>query len=210
MASLSPAYLVTSGLAHPSIIDLWLLKSFGPEVYEWDPEVIFLEAAKEAKAQSVSAVNQSKIHALLALKRSQIPFTYWPAFEKTVMAFNGVIPVPEMMQKPDLGQLMVGVDIMVQLAPAHFSPEVIGYTAAALLADDIAYAPAPIEWCNEHLKAHHRLHEATRVATRDGRAQAEEVTDQLEVQKVAGSYFRATAQRLVDQAAILSQQQTLH
>jgi hypothetical protein len=148
---MTPASFLTSGLTHPLCLDIWLRKQLGP-YYDMDSEVVFVLACQAANTNVISEVNRSKIDAVKAVFLNDLPFTHWPSFEKVIMSLNGVIPMPDVCQKPDLGQLLAGVGIMDAIRTAKLSDEVCRYISAALMADDIFLAPKQLEECNKIIR----------------------------------------------------------
>ena len=144
--------ILSSYQAHPLVLDLFLFRSFGPEYYTWEAETVFHEALREARAPNMHAVNRHKIRAILALHDAGAAFEQFFPFEKTVLAFNDVLPDLTTLQKPDFGQLLAGVDIIWKLRSESFSDEVQRYMVAVLLTDGVMYAPKPLEGLNVLLK----------------------------------------------------------
>jgi hypothetical protein len=140
------------------------------------------------------------------VRSTERPYKEWPVFEKVVAAFNDVPVDFEMMQKPDLGQLMVGVSVMRGLRDQPFSEEVQKYIAACLLADNLVYAPAPLSFVN-HEMVHAspvRLHEQVAIAVRDGLAGVDEATTvQLAKLQEAKAYSDAASEKLLESLKVV-------
>lgn len=130
---------------HPVVMDFALLKAFGMQWLEWEPETIWSEIQRIFKSQ-ISEHARSKIHALRALRTSNMPWEKWQVFEKVIQALNNNIPRWAVMQAPTLEQLYVGIDIIDEMRSVDFSDEVKAYIAAAVLHDDVTFVPPPLDF----------------------------------------------------------------
>ena len=137
--------------SHPLAIDLYLQRFIGEDYYTWEPEALWVEIGHVARVPNISDLTKQKILALQTVRRNDRPFLQWEAFEKVLMVFNNVFADFRIMQKPDLGQLIVGVAMIRGIREHYFSDEVTKYIAAALLTDGVMYAPAPIDFVNHEL-----------------------------------------------------------
>src|SRR3990167_4011078 len=149
MSEFTPKTLLSSYTAHPLVLDLYLVKHLGTEYYLWEPETVWAEAMRVAKAPNISEVNKNKIQAIRTVHLTDSVFKRWEVYEKVIIALNSIIPRFDVMQKPDLGQFVLGVSTIYKLRSDTFSEEVAAYTAAALLADGVLYGPPPLEFCNQ-------------------------------------------------------------
>jgi hypothetical protein len=206
-----PAYqftarsLLTHYGSHPLVLDLYFLKSFGPEYYTWEPETLWSEVLRISGAPNISEVNRNRIQAVRTVHLTSTVFERWEVFEKVVMALNGVIPRFDMMQKPDLGQLLLGVGSILKLRSGKFSDEIARYVAAALQTDGIVYAPALLKFCNVHLKkGNEELHRKTVYAIKSGQPPEDEgVIVQLSRIDEAKLYTAVAAKKLLEQLRLV-------
>lgn len=136
--------------AHPYVLDLALIKTFGLDWFGWDPETVF-EEIKQTFNTSIADVNRVKIMATMTMHLVDTAWDQWEIFEHTIQALNGVISKPGYMHPCDISSLMAGVDIMNEIRKEDFADEVGRYTAACFLNDEISYAPSPLEYAQQFL-----------------------------------------------------------
>lgn len=206
MPSFAPRSLLTYQGTHPLVLDVYLLQQLGPEYYEWEPETVWREAVRVTGAPNVSEVNRNKIQAVRTVHLADTSFKRWEVFEKIIMALNGVVPRFDVMQKPDLGQLLFGVSIMQQLRGEKLSDEVVRYIAAALLTDGLSFAPDPIQKANQLLKEMHPMHGAVKDQVAKGgpdQETEEGVSVQLSKLQEGLLYKKLGSQRLLEQMKVL-------
>lgn len=197
---------------HPLALDVCLANALGPgedgapAYASWDPAALWQVIVQEAAVPNISNNVKQKVMALCLVRSTERAYKEWPIFEKVIAAFNDVPVDFEMMQKPDLGQLMVGVGIMRGIKDHPFSEEVQKYIAACLLTDSLVYAPAPLSFVNHEMihASPVRLHEKVAVAVRDGLAGADEATTaQLAKLQEAKAYSDAASERLLESLKVV-------
>ncbi len=204
MSTPNPRSLLTHYASHPLVLDLYLIKHLGPEYYAWEPETVWQEATRVSKGHSISEVNKNKIQAVRTVHNTNLPFEEWQVFEKIIAALNGVIPDFFVMQKPNLGQLLVGVGILYRLRSGIFSDDVSRYTAAALLDEGIGYAPKPLDFCGYVLKKESPVFSQVEKALASGEGKNEEaIRNQLSIIAAARKYRVEVAKRLVKQIEVI-------
>lgn len=137
--------LFTHHDAHPVVLDLALLKTFGVEWFSWDPTTIWTEISRIFKTQ-ISEHTRAKINTVKSLHASNLPWRSWHVFEKIVQGLNNNLPNWEIMQVPSVEQLYVAVDIMSSIKKEEFNHEVKAYVTSSLLHEEITYAPAPLDF----------------------------------------------------------------
>lgn len=197
---------LSSWKSHPLALDLYLLRALGPEYFTWDPAAIWQELLRVSGAPNINVSVKQKIMAVCLVKSSTRAYDTWPAFEKVIAAFNDQTVDFETMQKPSLGQLIVGVGIMRGLREAPFSEEVQRYMAAALLSDDLVFAPPPIDFINHEMLRHSpmRLHEEVALAFKSpGISASEAAAVQLAKVKEAQLYSTGISQRLLESLKVV-------
>lgn len=205
MSEFARRSLLTYQDTHPVVLDLYLLNAFGPEWYDWDPNTVWAEAIRVTGSPNVSEVNRHKIQAIRAVHMTNASFRRWELFEKIIAAFNGVVPRFDIVQKPDLGQLLSGVDSMITLRQELFSDEVTRYIAAAVMTDGVFWVPDPLTFVNPFLKARQpELHEAVGTARgKKGAHVSEAMQVQLDRVADAESYFVSRSKALLEQTGVL-------
>lgn len=97
--------------SHPLVLDIILLRKYGPEWMLWEPETLVWRIPKDFRTTDVSDLNMEKIQAVKALHFTDAPWEDWEAFLPCCMAVNGVVPDFETMQAPTVAQVMVAIDI---------------------------------------------------------------------------------------------------
>ena len=205
MAELTPRSLLADREAHPLVLDFLLLKKLGYEWYGWEPETVWTEVARATKAPNISEANRNKVQAMLTVHKTDTSFQRWEVFEKIVMALNGVVPRFDVMQKPDLGQLVLGVGIVLKIRVEPFSDEVARYVAAALLTDGVVWAPEPLRFANPHLRRlAGPLHDTVAEAVKTGNPGDDEaVPVQLARIREAVVYSAEASRRLLSQLKVV-------
>lgn len=129
--------------AHPVVLDLLLLKKYGPEWMGWEPEVIERHLPTDFKTPSVSDVNLAKIHAVNTLHLVDTYWQQWEVFLWCTMALNGVLPDLSILQVPTVAQVLVSVDIANRIrADVAWSDQIKHFIEAVYRHDDI-FLPVP-------------------------------------------------------------------
>lgn len=136
--------------AHPYVLDLALIKTFGLEWFTWEQETLF-EEIKQTFNTSIADINRVKIMATMTLHVVDSAWEQWEVFENTIHALNGDIAHPGYVQPCDVPFLMAGVDIINDIRKEDFSDEVGRYVAACFLHDEISYAPPPLDFAQPFL-----------------------------------------------------------
>lgn len=97
--------------AHPYVLDMALLKKYGPEWMEWEPETLELRVTQDFNTASLSDLNRSKLNAMITLHYTDTFWLDWDVFLPCTMSLNGFFPDFEVMQIPTVSQCAVAVDI---------------------------------------------------------------------------------------------------
>lgn len=207
MQPLAPRSLLAHHGAHPMVLDLYCLKLLGAEYYLWEPETIWTELLRESGAPNISEVNKNKIQAVRTVHHTDAVFQRWEVFEKIIAAFNNLVPRFDVMQRPTLGQLVAGVDIIQQLRGGSFEDEVSRYVAASLLTEGVQYAPEPIEFSNEHLASMSPVHATVATAWRAGKTSDPDETVDLQLRRLqdAKNYRLQFVERLRVQLGVMNE-----
>lgn len=136
--------------AHPLVLTLILLDRYGKEYLEWEPEALRLTLKKDDTLVSDSV--WTKILAARVVLMSGSPWRQWEQFHWVVTGLSGRPPSFVYMERPELGLLMAGVDIMKMMdRPRPFAEDVAKFVAAVLRDRGIAYAPPPLQFAQEEL-----------------------------------------------------------
>lgn len=144
----NPATFLNDGPAHPVALDILLLRAYGPNAYDWEPETLFLEIERGMRA-SPPQYNRDALQTVRLLHCSDAFSRDWYLFEKVVMGLNN-IPVNFVMgQKPTVGQVMAAIDAIKIIRPLPLSDEVRIYVAAVVREDAVYPVPPILEFCSE-------------------------------------------------------------
>jgi hypothetical protein len=146
--------LFTHHDSHPVVLDFALIKAFGVAWFNWEAETLWAEIQRTFQTQ-ISELTRAKIQTVKTCHVSLLPWAKWQVFEKVIQGLNNVIPRFDTMQAPSVEQLYAGIDILDTLRRQPFEDEVRLYMAAALLHDDIIYAPAPLDIIQTELSHPH-------------------------------------------------------
>jgi hypothetical protein len=130
---------------HPMVMYLALIKTLGPDWTTWDSSTIWAEIKRNFKTD-ISEHARAKIQSVRTIHNSKSPWEFWQVFEKVIQGLNNNLPTWETMQVPTLEQLYAGIDIMGTIREEMFSDEVKAYIAAAVLAEEVTFVPAPLDF----------------------------------------------------------------
>lgn len=131
---------------HPIVLDLVMLRKYGPEWMLCEPEVLFLRIEQDFKAQ-LSELNISKLMALKTLHLVDSFWERWEVFNWCTAAFNSLFPDFELMQVPTVAQCAVAVDIANRIRDdMDWSSEVRAFIRSVFLHDQIAVSQPPLDF----------------------------------------------------------------
>jgi hypothetical protein len=147
----TPKQAFTNRETHPLVLNLMLLKEFGPDYLGWEPETCWIEISRSWNT-TISEASKNKIQAVRTCHTSNGPYDRWEIFEKIAMGFVGLPPKFDLIQKPTPHRAALALDIMSQLREdAKVSNEVYRYIAAAMLDHGLSYGPGPLEPSNKYV-----------------------------------------------------------
>ncbi|MCK4306552.1 MAG: hypothetical protein KAY24_20080 [Candidatus Eisenbacteria sp.] len=137
---------------HPVVLDIKLIDQYGTDWFEWEPETLWREIMDDFRTPSISDHVKSKIQAMKTIHITDWAFSKWEVFCPIIQALNNNIPDFEVLRRPTVSQLFVGVDMMTMVrADVPFSPEVQKFCAASLLDAGVICAPQPISFCQDEI-----------------------------------------------------------
>lgn len=132
---------------HPIMLDLVLLRRYGPEWLEWEPETLELRIETDFSGQPISDLNMHKVQACKTLHFNENFWSEWEVFVWCCMAFNGVPPDFEVMQVPTAAQCMVAVDVANKIrSDVKWNEEMNDYIEQVHMHDGIFCPIEPLEW----------------------------------------------------------------
>lgn len=141
--------------AHPYVLDLALLKKYGPEWIEWEPETLQLHVPIEFSSAPLSDLNLSKLQAVKTLHLVDSFWQEWEVFSVVVMSLNGLFPDFDVAQVPTVAQCAVAVDIArrIRTEPA-WSDELLAYLEVVHKHDGVSCPIAPLDFVEVDFSDH--------------------------------------------------------
>lgn len=132
--------------AHPVALDFLLIKRYGVEWLDWEPETFGLVLPRDFQTD-VSDLNLTKMQALKTLHLVDDFWLRWEIFAWLTMALNSVFPDFDLMQIPTVAQCMVSVDIANRIRiDASWSEEVKTYLGVIHHHDGVFVSQEPLEF----------------------------------------------------------------
>tara|TARA_B100000131_G_scaffold166520_2_gene161001 strand:- start:1619 stop:2299 length:681 start_codon:yes stop_codon:yes gene_type:complete len=147
----TPRHAFTNKDSHPLVLNLLLVKEFGPDYLGWEPETCWVEIARTWKT-TISEVNRNKIQAVRTCHTTDQPYERWEAFDLVASGLLGLPPKFDLIQKPTPHRAGLALDIMGQIKEGgKISSDVYKYVAACMMDYGMVYGTGPLEPCNEYL-----------------------------------------------------------
>lgn len=133
--------------AHPVVIDLALLKTYGPEWLRWEMDTLIWTIPQDFKTSGVSELTVEKIQALKALHYNDNFWKQWEVFNWCLQPFNNLYADFDILQVPSTAQIMVAVNTSLAIrTDVEWSREVRDFMAISCRHDGIFCPPAPIDF----------------------------------------------------------------
>jgi hypothetical protein len=155
-----PLSLVEDCEASPQELLDHMMKTYGRDWVEWEPETIWRETRLE-KAEDICIYNKNKIQAVQLILSNDRFWKEFPVFENVCLAFNNVPPRFDLMEEITPGQMAFGVRAAYDIrrypganTPGKdpvFSLEVKQYVATKLFLEGLVYAPPPLDFSQKRL-----------------------------------------------------------
>jgi hypothetical protein len=144
-------YLVR-GDVHPLKLVAMLDDFFGGEWRDWEPETIRSSLAKEAGVEPDDMVMDKVMAVKIALRRPDVFFERWQAFEKIAVSLNDRTPAMTVTEELDPEEMANAVTVVRKLAgDGDFSHEVEAYVAARLAQSGFVVAPPQLAFADAKL-----------------------------------------------------------
>ena len=132
--------------AHPIVLDLVMLRKYGPDWMLWEPETLFIKIEEDFKTQ-LSDLNISKLMAVKTLHLVDSFWERWEVFNWCTAALNSLFPDFEIMQVPTVAQCAVAVDIANRIRDdMQWSSEVKAFIRSVFLHDQLAVSDTPLDF----------------------------------------------------------------
>lgn len=140
--------------AHPIVLDLLLIRKYGPEWMLLEPETLQHVVPGDFNTQSLSDLNLSKLMACRALHSVETFWHQWEIFTWCTMSLNGEFPDFEMMQVPTVAQAMVAVDCANRIrTDVSWNDETKTYLAVLHRHEGILVPVEPLDFVEMHLSS---------------------------------------------------------
>ena len=131
---------------HPLILDLVLLKKYGPEWLTWEPESLLIFIARDF-GHPPSDASMSKIQAVKTLHVINTFWTDWTVFCWVAKALNGVPPDFTIMQVPTVAEAMFAVDVAERVREdVAYNQEINDYLENVHMWDGIFVPQEPLKF----------------------------------------------------------------
>jgi len=196
--------------AHPIVLDLILIRKYGVDWMDWEPETLTLVIERDFKS-SLSEVNLSKIHATKTLHMVDTFWQRWEVFNWCTMCFNSLMPNFEVLQIPTVAQCMAAADTAQRIRQdVPYTEEVKQWLAATFFHDQIAYALEPLDFVHLDVENFHidleNIKERWPEVRKTGRVPTAQSAEdiQLERLKTVHDYLSAYRARLTAQINLVS------
>jgi hypothetical protein len=131
--------------AHPFVLDLALLRKYGPEWMQWEPETLEGRIRIDFRS-TLSQLNLDKLHAVANLHLVDTFWDHWTVFSPCAQALTMVPPDFRVMQALTVPQLLIAVDTAEKIRSGmEYSLEVRTYMELCYLYDGMACPIAPLD-----------------------------------------------------------------
>ncbi|MCH8348066.1 MAG: hypothetical protein IH901_06200 [Proteobacteria bacterium] len=131
--------------AHPTVLDLVLLRKYGPEWLTWEPETLAWRIPQDFRSSGVSDLNMHKIQAMKTLHFNDDYWMQWEVFNWCLQPFNNQYPNFDILQVPSTAQIAVAVSTAADVrGDAHWSDEVEQFMRSVCRFDGIFYPRKPL------------------------------------------------------------------
>ncbi len=209
-SAVSLANVFRSPDSHPIVLDLMLLKKYGPEWLGWELETIVHRVQEDFRTPSISDINLEKLQACKALHLVDDFWTRWEVFLHCCAPFNGAFADFQSMQVPHVAECMVAVDIANRIRDdVGWSSEVKAFLSVVHRHDSILCPQPPLEFVTVDVEGLPLdCAEVTRrwpEVRASGRAPAGDSVEDEQLRRLLGSwaYLESMRQRLRSQLEIL-------
>jgi hypothetical protein len=131
--------------AHPIVLDLLVLRQYGPAWLGWESETLSLLIPQDFNTPTLSDLNLAKLQACKTLHLVDSFWERWEVFTPCAMAFNSEFPDFEMMQVPTLAQCLVAADVASRIRiDSGWSTEMKAYFKTVYQHDGIFFPLPPL------------------------------------------------------------------
>ena len=129
--------------AHPFVLDLALLRKYGPEWMQWEPDTLELRILTDFRTNSLSDLNMDKLQTLKVMHMVDLFWKNWEVFSPCTQALTGIPPDFSVIQAVTVPQAMIAVDIANRVrGDVQWGLEVKTYLSCVQLHDGM-FCPIP-------------------------------------------------------------------
>ena len=192
--------------AHPLILDLALLKKYGPEWLLWDIETVLWRVPQDFRTATISDLNLGKLQAVKVLHYVDSFWQKWEVFNWCTAAFNNLFADFGAVQVPSAAQMSVAVDIANRIrTDVPWELEVKLFIENALKFEGVFYPPEPLRFVsvapdNALVDVQNIAQEWPAVMASDQMPTADTITaEQLRRTLAAHRFLKESQTRLVSQ-----------
>lgn len=196
--------------AHPLILDLALLKKYGPDWLFWEPETLLWRVPQDFRTSTISDLNLGKIQAIKVLHYVDDFWRQWEVFNWCTAPFNNLYADFQSMQVPSTAQMCVAIDIANRVrTDVPWELEVKGFIANACKFEGVFFPPdilrfAAVKPDNDLVDLDKISEEWPKVMYSDQMPTADTiVAEQLRRTLGAHRFLKASQERLVSQLPML-------
>jgi hypothetical protein len=141
-----PSSLFQSVDAHPYVLDLILLRKYGPEWLEWELFTLTTTVQNDF-GSTLSEINLQKLQAVRALHLANGFWRSWEVFSPVCAALNAAVPDFDVVQVPTVSQCAVAVEIAKRIrTDVEWSDEMKTYFEVVHKFDGIFLAIEPLDF----------------------------------------------------------------
>jgi len=133
--------------AHPFVLDLALLRKYGPEWLQWEPETIEDRVLTDFRTNSLSDLTMEKLQAVRVLHLVDGFWADWQVFIPTALALNGIPADFNVVQHTTVPQALVAADIANRIRQdVEWSLEMKTFLSVLFLHEGFFCPIRPLEW----------------------------------------------------------------
>lgn len=132
---------------HPVVLDRMMTKLY-PDWLMMEPETTLTLLRSLLEGGEPNPILRSKINALKVIHNSEAPWEDWEAFQWVCQAINGNMADFSNMYRPELGELLVAIEVLDEIRKMPFSDEVRRWITACCLDIGLVWVPEPLSFIN--------------------------------------------------------------
>lgn len=131
--------------AHPFVLDVGLLRKYGPEWMQWEPETLEMRIIRDFKS-SLSEINFDKLQAVKCLHLVDLFWDAWTVFTPCAQALSGVPSDFRVIQGLTVPQLLIAVDTAARIrSDMTYSEELKAFMGVCHIHDGMVCPIAPLD-----------------------------------------------------------------